>query len=133
MSGVNTNSTQSDIGDLWKKAVDEFERTTNTKLDKLSPASNVEEILSIVQSQESRFNTFRHDKSRLDKFRSLVKRSLYPVEQMSKIISSAVTSVRCPASFSTAVITDQIHIIVVRSRLGDIRSRGLSCSGSPLH
>lgn len=133
MSSTGANgTTQSDIGGLWKTAVNEFERTTNTKFNELSPASNVEEILGMVQSQENRFNTFRHDRSRVDRFRSLVTRSLYPIEQMSKIISPAISSVSHPAPLLQTISANCVRIIVFCSRVSDIRSYRLSCAGNML-
>ncbi|KAK5309727.1 hypothetical protein LTR70_010039 [Exophiala xenobiotica] len=79
-----------DVSDLWKAAIEEFEKTTKTKFDSIPRVNNVDDILKEVKARASSFQKVRHDEYELDKFRSLLARSLTPVEQLSKVVSSAV-------------------------------------------
>ena len=87
-------ATVTDIGALWKGAIDQYEVVTGVKIESLSKANNVDEILCQIQGNMASFKGHRHDGSRLDRFRSLVGRSLDSVEQLSKIVASAASSVR---------------------------------------
>lgn len=82
-----------DVSAMWRTAIDEFERTTKTKFGSLTQIDSVDDILKDAKSRELKFKSYRHNESKLDRFRSLVGRSLIPIEQLSKIISSAVVSV----------------------------------------
>jgi len=56
-------------------------------------ANNVDEILKEVRGKEDKFKGYRHDGSKLDKFRSLVSKSLDPIEKLSNIVAQATVAV----------------------------------------
>ena len=81
--------------------MDRYEAITTIKLDSLASANSLEEILSDIREKDTTFRTFRHDGSRVDRFRSLVSKSLRPIEILSSITADAASSVRhqyvCPS------------------------------------
>lgn len=74
-----------DVGAIWKAAIDRYEEITMVKIKTLTGANNVDEILDETQD--------RHDGSISDKFRSLVGKSLGPIEKLSSIVASAASTV----------------------------------------
>jgi hypothetical protein len=86
-------SQASDISEIWKAAVGEYQRVTGTTLTPSAGANNVEGILSEIRDRETAFSRYRHDGSKVDKFRSLVRRGLVPIEHLAGIASQATKSV----------------------------------------
>ena len=87
-------SNATNVGEIWEKALDRFQDDVALKLQGLVKAHSVEEILSEIHGKEASFRHWRHDDSKLDKFRARVSQSLEPVDALCKLGSSAVTSVR---------------------------------------
>ncbi len=83
-----------DIGVIWGEAVVEFEKTTMVKIESLAGASNVDEILNDVRERETKFKGYRHDGSKLDKFRTLVSKSLNPIDKVGNMVALAASTVR---------------------------------------
>ncbi|KAL8659991.1 MAG: hypothetical protein Q9226_000154 [Calogaya cf. arnoldii] len=81
-----------DIGAIWQTAIDQYEAITTFKLDSLASANSVEEILSEIRKEDTKFKVKRHDGSRVDRFRSLVSKSLRPIEVFSQITAEAASS-----------------------------------------
>lgn len=84
----------SDVGTIWRAAIERYKRTAKVKLSSLSRTSNIDQILANIQKREERFNRRRHDGSKLDKFRTLVKNSLDPIEKLGNIVAQATKAVR---------------------------------------
>lgn len=87
-----TNVT-TDIGALWQTAIARYEETAKVKFESLTTANKVEEVLKEIHERESRFQTYRHDGSKLDEFRSLVRKCLGSIEKIGQIVVSAASSV----------------------------------------
>lgn len=83
-----------DIGTIWKEAIDRYEEITMVKIQSLARAKDVDEILNDVREKETKFKSYRHDDSKLDKFRTLVSKSLSPIEKVGDVIASAASTVR---------------------------------------
>ncbi|KAL8790643.1 MAG: hypothetical protein Q9213_000491 [Squamulea squamosa] len=83
-----------DIGSIWRTAIDRYEAVTGIKLDSLATVNSVEEILDAIHEKDTNFKSFRHDGSKVDRFRSLVSKSLRPIEILSNITAEAASSVR---------------------------------------
>lgn len=83
-----------DIGAIWKEAIDRYEETTKVKIGSLTRANTVDEVLSEIHKREAMFQGYRHDENKLDKFRTLVSKSLSPIEKLSSIVASAALAVR---------------------------------------
>jgi ankyrin repeat domain-containing protein 50 len=83
-----------DVGALWKAAIDRYEEITTIKIKSLAGANNVDEILDEIRGRDAKFKGQRHDGSKSDKFRSLVSKSLGPIETLSNIVASAALAVR---------------------------------------
>ena len=63
------------------------------KIDLLTGAKNLDEILDQIQERETKFRGYRHDGSKRDKFRSLVSKSLAPIEKLSNIVAMGASTV----------------------------------------
>ena len=83
-----------DFSTIWKGAMDRYEEITMVKIQSLAGANNVDEILNDIHERETKFKGYRHDGSKLDKFRMLVSKSLNPVEKLSDMVASAASTVR---------------------------------------
>lgn len=95
MSRLQTIDTYTaDIGALWTEAMFRYETRTGVCLDSVGDARSLDEVLSHIQKSQARFEKRRHSGSRFDKFRTLVKRSLEPVEPLGRIVSQATKDVR---------------------------------------
>ena len=90
---VPTANPTTDIGAIWKVAIARHEEITMVKIQSLSEAKNVEDILNDIRERETKFKGFRHDGSKLDKFRTLVSKSLYPIEKVGNVIALAASNV----------------------------------------
>jgi hypothetical protein len=89
-----TIDTTTDVGAIWKAAIDRYEKITKVKVESLSGTSNMDQILAEIQERETAFERYRHDGSRLDRFRTLVKNSLAPIQMLGDIVAHATKSVR---------------------------------------
>lgn len=83
-----------DIGTIWQTAINRYEESARVKIESLAGASSVDVILDDIREQETKFKGYRHDGSRLAKFRTLVARSLGPIEKVGDIVASAASLVR---------------------------------------
>ncbi|KAK5093560.1 hypothetical protein LTS08_008884 [Lithohypha guttulata] len=88
----------SEVQRIWNDAVADFEASTSTKLDSLPVVSSAIDIVGALQIQETKFGVFRNSTSKVDKIRSAVKQGLHFVDQISKILASALSSNFAPAS-----------------------------------
>ncbi|TAQ84511.1 hypothetical protein B7494_g7175 [Chlorociboria aeruginascens] len=91
-----------DIGAIWKAAIVRYEEITMVKIDSLAGANSVDGVLDEIHERETKFKGYRHDGSKLDKFRSLVRKSMGPIEKLSNIIAQAALNSFPP---STAIFT----------------------------
>jgi hypothetical protein len=83
-----------DVGAIWSAAVVRYEATTNIKIQSLAGPKTVDEILIDSKERERSFSRHRHDGSKLDKFRTLLGRSLAPIEMWGDIVTNATKTVR---------------------------------------
>ena len=70
-----------DVGAIWRVAMDRYEEITTVKIESLTGVRNVDEILKDIREREREFKDYRHDGSKLDKFRTLVSMSLNPIDK----------------------------------------------------
>ena len=82
-----------DVGAIWRVAMDCHEKATSVKIESLTKANNADEMLAELQRKGSELRDHRHDGSKLDKFRTLLSKSLKPVEQLCDIAASATSVV----------------------------------------
>ncbi len=85
-----------DFSTIWKVAIDRYEEITMVKIQSLARANNVDEILNGIHERERKFKSYRHDGSKLDKFRTLVSNSLNPIKKVGDMVASAASTVRKP-------------------------------------
>ena len=83
-----------DVSTIWREAINHYEKVTTVKIKSLVGASNVDDILSDIHERETEIKAHRHDGSKLDKFRTLVRRSLNVVDQLSNVVGLVVSTVR---------------------------------------
>jgi hypothetical protein len=88
-----TMDTTTDMDEIWKDAIDEFENTAKVKIGNLSLANNVKAVLNETSDTRKDFEKFRHDDTKLDKFRKLVGNSLGLIEKIGGMIASAASTV----------------------------------------
>ncbi|KAG9388103.1 Goodbye multi-domain protein [Pyrenophora tritici-repentis] len=86
-----------DVGEIWSATVVRYEATTGVRIQSLVGPKSVDEILIDFKDKENIFAGRRHDGSRVDKFRSLVRKSLGPIEMWGKVITNATKNI-FPAS-----------------------------------
>jgi hypothetical protein len=82
------------VGAIWKEAIDRYKEIMKVKIGSLTRASNVDEVLSETRKRETIFQGYRHDETKLDKFRALVSKSLSPIEKVGSMVASAASVVR---------------------------------------
>ncbi|KAI4146689.1 MAG: hypothetical protein L6R39_003369 [Caloplaca ligustica] len=97
-----------DIGTIWQTAINRYEESARVKIESLAGASSVDVILDDIREQETKFKGYRHDGSRLAKFRTLVARSLGPIEKVGDIVASAASLSFPP---STAIFTASANVV----------------------
>ena len=94
---LETNAT-TDVGTIWKTAIDRYEEVTAVKIQSLAVVNNVDDILAEISERDMKLKGHRHDSSKSDKFRTLVSKSLSPIEKLSNIGASVAAAVRNLAS-----------------------------------
>ncbi|KAK3686838.1 hypothetical protein LTR37_019429 [Vermiconidia calcicola] len=110
-SGMQSTATSAtDTGLIWKAAVDQYEKVAKVNMLSLKSADNVEQILSLMQEKESKFDKKRHDGSKLEKLRSLVKKSLNPIQLLSDVASKTTKMTFPPGEAIFAAILYLINI-----------------------
>jgi hypothetical protein len=95
-----TANLETDFSAVWKIAINRYEEIAMVKIQSLAGASSVDEVLSEIHDKEAKFKNFRHDGSKLDKFRTLIKKSLAPIEALSGMVVN-----------STSMVSNQRHDI----------------------
>ncbi|KAL4802472.1 hypothetical protein BDV18DRAFT_62038 [Aspergillus unguis] len=78
-----------DVEEIWQTAIHDYEAATGASLNSLAKARTLEDVLGEIKDMESKFEFKRHDGSRIDRFRTLVKKSLQPIEKLSEIAAQA--------------------------------------------
>lgn len=119
----------SEVQRIWNDAVADFEASTSTKLDSLPVVSSAIDIVGALQIQETKFGVFRNSTSKVDKIRSAVKQGLHFVDQISKILASALSSVSL-VDMNHRYGTDTLDFVELRTSFRYLRCRWLSCAGN---
>jgi hypothetical protein len=103
---VPATNPASDVAAIWNEALENYEQITGLQVQYLDRANNVDQILDEIHEKETRFNSRRHDGSKLDKFRTLVSKSLAPIQSVGDIVSQATKAVgKLPTlTWSVAII-----------------------------
>lgn len=92
------------VVDIWKQALDSYERVTGTRIDQLQRTTTIDEILGEIDARQNGFSLQRHDGSRFDRFRTTVSECLAPIEAANEIVSQAVKATFPPAEAIFAAI-----------------------------
>jgi hypothetical protein len=90
MSAANT---MTDVGAIWRTAIDRYKDITEVDLGSIEAADSVEDVLSEIDIREEEFKRTRHDGSKTDRFRSLVSRSLKSIETVSEVVAQGASNV----------------------------------------
>ncbi|KAH9882828.1 hypothetical protein J1614_000194 [Plenodomus biglobosus] len=86
-----------DIGAIWSTAVLRYEAITNVKIQTFAGPKSVDEIWNDSKEMEKNFSSHRHDRSRIDRFRTMVKNSLAPIEMWGNIVANATKTTFPPS------------------------------------
>ncbi|KAH0522614.1 hypothetical protein TsFJ059_006437 [Trichoderma semiorbis] len=92
------------VVEIWKQALDSYERVTGTRIDQLQRTTTIDEILGEIGARQDTFSLKRHDGSGLDRFRTTVSECLAPIEAANEIVSQAVKATFPPAEAIFAAI-----------------------------
>ncbi|KAH7480071.1 hypothetical protein FOMA001_g7651 [Fusarium oxysporum f. sp. matthiolae] len=103
---IQNNSEVSDISLLWQSAIDRYKAITGKEVD-LKRTTNVQQVLDTIEDKEENFKWRRHDGSKIDKFRTLVKEALAPIQLIGDIIVNATKTVRRLAIYLTVLTATQ--------------------------
>ncbi|KAM5349322.1 hypothetical protein ACJ41O_005827 [Fusarium nematophilum] len=104
----------SDVGLIWKSAVDRYEAITGVQIQQLAQANSVAQILEDIDDKEARFKIHRHDGTKLDKFRTLVSQSLSPIQSVSDIVAQATKTMYPPSEAIFAAVRYLISVSCLR-------------------
>jgi len=96
-TGTPPEPASSDVGDIWKEAIDRWEKDTETKLEDLKEASNTDDVLAILQEREEKFKARRHNGSKTDKLRTLMSKALDPIDKIGNVVAGGAALVRTEA------------------------------------
>ncbi|KAL5115644.1 hypothetical protein ACEQ8H_006443 [Pleosporales sp. CAS-2024a] len=113
---------KSDVATLWEEALDDYKKDTNTDIrDHLTSPHNIESIKAklLQRSQERQleaFTDFRHDKGRLDRFRTMINTNADIVQGLSNNISSAASLAFPPSS---VILTAFTLVLTASKRVSD--------------
>ncbi|KAI8724317.1 hypothetical protein NCS52_00000500 [Fusarium sp. LHS14.1] len=100
----------SDVGLIWKSAVDRYEAITGEQIQQLARAKNVAQILEDIDNNEARFKIHRHDGTKLDRFRTLVSQSLSPIQFIGDIVAQATKTLYPPSEAIFAAVRYLISV-----------------------
>jgi plasmid stability protein len=90
---IRPKAVTTNVGAIWKAAMDRHEKATSVNIESLAKVNNVDELLAELHKKETEIRDHRHDGSTSDKFRTLLRKSLKPVEQLCDIVASAASIV----------------------------------------
>jgi fungal STAND N-terminal Goodbye domain len=107
----------SEIGELWRVAVDRYEQNTGTKIKLFPPATSVDDILDTVKGKEKSFRFHRHNASGFDEFRTLLAKAMQRIDKVSKVVAQPVSQV----SVLSRVVTSKIIV-------DDIVEKAMPCA-----
>ncbi len=79
---------------IWRVVIDHYEKITMIKIQSLVKVKNVNEILNDIHERETKFKAHRHDDSKLNKFRTLVSKSLNFIKKLSDMIALIASMIR---------------------------------------
>ena len=84
-----------ELGRVWQEAVDNYARTVSDQhIARLKQNTTVESILNEVDKMEISFTRKRHDGSKTNKLRTLIRDSLAPIQALSNVATQASKAVR---------------------------------------
>lgn len=94
LRGQSAIGPPTDVGAMWNAAIDRYEKNTNVKISSLYRTNDMDQIITEIQKNEADFEKHRHDGSKFDKFRTVVKNSLNPIQTVGEIVAQATKAVR---------------------------------------
>lgn len=93
MATVTLPAPATDIAEIWKVAINDYEAITKVRLASLTEATSIDDILKGIRERNKLLDRIRHDNSKLDKFRTLVGKSLQPIERIAQVAIHATSTV----------------------------------------
>jgi hypothetical protein len=83
-----------DVGATWTEAINRYEEITEVKIESLTRASNLDEVLSETQKRETKLRGYCHGETKFDKLRTLLSKSLRPIDEVGSMVASVASAVR---------------------------------------
>ncbi|PGH06953.1 hypothetical protein AJ80_08085 [Polytolypa hystricis UAMH7299] len=94
----------SDIAQLWRRAVEEYEKRTKKSLH-LAQFSNIDQIMKGTEGLSNEFKDFRHDRSKTDNVRTALKNNLWLIQ---KVVNTLEVVGNAASAFPPAMPTSLI-------------------------
>ncbi|KAJ3481097.1 hypothetical protein NLG97_g7910 [Lecanicillium saksenae] len=92
-----------DIADLWREALQNFEGIAGFDLER--KFDNVQDMVAFANTQIDSFHTFRHDKKKVDRLRTIFKSNLDLLETGTQQLLAAATPAFPPAAAIGTALT----------------------------
>ena len=98
MPGYEVDHHSSDLELIWNEAINNYTSITgNDNGITMGRTASISEVLTELDEMRKSFSNRRHDGSKRDKFRSLVRDSLTPIQVLSEIAAHASKAVFPPS------------------------------------
>ncbi|KAH7117652.1 hypothetical protein B0J11DRAFT_583050 [Dendryphion nanum] len=104
-----------DIGEIWEAATVRYEQLAGLRIQSLASATNVNAVLQKITERETKFMLKRHDGSKLDRVRTLVRNILDPLQMWGDIVTNATKTIYPPTEVIFAAFRYLINTAIVVS------------------
>jgi hypothetical protein len=96
------NQAATDVAQLWQKALDQWQVETKEfknklkeeDVERLEKVKTAEDIATYIAETTSEFIHWRHPRTKLDDFRSLISNNLGYVQALGQVVADAASAVR---------------------------------------
>ncbi|KAM0813893.1 putative Ankyrin repeat-containing domain protein [Seiridium cardinale] len=92
------------LGSMWTTALAQYEELTGTRPSISDELESLEEFVKETAQMQAKFEKFRHDDSKHDRLRSLIARSLGPIQLLGNIVARATKAAFLPSKAIFAAI-----------------------------
>jgi hypothetical protein len=115
-SSATPTEAATDVAHLWQQALDKWQADTKEfknklykeDVERLETVKTVEDVVTYISETRSEFIHWRHDKSKLDNFRTLVKNNLRYVQAIGQVVSDAASASFPPTASIYKAVTMMI-------------------------
>ncbi|KAH3966001.1 hypothetical protein HBH52_200240 [Parastagonospora nodorum] len=108
---------QSDIAALWEEALNDYKRVTDIDMrGRLNMQRSVNTIMMDQQRQLENFAVFRHDKGKLDRFRTMISSNADIIQGVAQHVADAASAAFPPSS---AILTAFTFVMTASKHISD--------------